>query len=263
MVLEVSSDGSVHRCERETWRARFGFKQALCVSLLLHALAGLWSVNAWVSPPSKPQSLMFDLVGMVSKRQIEEQRAGRSENSASQPVPPVAPTVAAPSRRDEQEKRPSKHAIARPRPTDEKGVKARPEEESSSASAARLAAMPSAAPSAGMEDHAAESPAQKQESDGDAIRRYLVGLKKAIQNKLVYPPDVRELGAVGSPLVRFTITGDGEILPGSLRLERSSGYAILDDNAMRAALAGAPFERPPHQMDVVIAVAFVRDNPAP
>jgi len=46
-------------------------------------------------------------------------------------------------------------------------------------------------------------------------------------------------------------------------VQRSSGHSVLDESAMRAALAGAPFEKPPRQMDVAIAVAFVQDRERP
>jgi len=77
---------------------------------------------------------------------------------------------------------------------------------------------------------------------------------------LIYPQEARELGWVGTPTIGFTITDSGEILPGSLALHTSSGHAVLDDNALRAATAGGPFERPPRQMAVVIAVSFAQDR---
>lgn len=101
---------------------------------------------------------------------------------------------------------------------------------------------------------------QPRETEATLMRKYLVGLRKAIQSRLVYPAEARQGGYTGAPVIRFTITDSGAILPGSLAVHASSGHAVLDDNALRAALAGAPFERPPRQMDVVIAVAFAQEK---
>ena len=94
----------------------------------------------------------------------------------------------------------------------------------------------------------------------DALRKYLAGLRKAIQGKLVYPVEAREAGYVGAPTIRFTLTEEGNILSGSLAVAKSSGYPVLDESAMRAAQAGAPFEKPPRRMEVAIAIGFVQER---
>jgi periplasmic protein TonB len=65
---------------------------------------------------------------------------------------------------------------------------------------------------------------------------------------------------VGAPTIRFTLTEEGNILSGSLAVAKSSGYPVLDESAMRAAQAGAPFEKPPRRMEVAIAIGFVQER---
>jgi len=112
------------------------------------------------------------------------------------------------------------------------------------------------APTSANEAIPAQTIRQRQANEADLLRAYLANVRKAIQGGLVYPPEARAAGAVGSPVVRFTITESGAILPGSLVLHQGCGFAALDDNALRAARAGAPFPRPPRAMDVVLAISF-------
>jgi periplasmic protein TonB len=96
-------------------------------------------------------------------------------------------------------------------------------------------------------------------SDASALRTYVGQLRKAIQSRVVYPPQARLAGQVGTPVVRFTVSLNGDILPGSLAIQRSSGYPLLDENALQAARDSSPLPPPPRQFSVAIAVAFARE----
>ena len=52
-----------------------------------------------------------------------------------------------------------------------------------------------------------------------------------LRNKLVYPPPAREAGAEGTATIKFVVNKDGSI--GGVTVARSSGYKLLDDEAVR------------------------------
>jgi protein TonB len=88
---------------------------------------------------------------------------------------------------------------------------------------------------------------------------YLARLSKRLQACLVYPQEVRKSGIEGVSRIRFVITETGTVKPGSLTVVKSSGYPALDSNALKAALAGSPYEKPPKELLVTIAVAFTME----
>jgi len=108
-------------------------------------------------------------------------------------------------------------------------------------------------------NQAAETIRAPPPSDPIALRRYVIELTRVIQSHLIYPPEARAANQTGEPIIRFTLSVRGDILPGSLTLVQSSGYPALDDNALKAARDSAPLPPPPRPMTVSIAVAFVRE----
>lgn len=92
----------------------------------------------------------------------------------------------------------------------------------------------------------------------DAQRRYLVALKKVIKAKLVYPANAG--GVTGAPVVMFKLRADGSIEPDSLAIRRTSGYGVLDEQALHAVRNAAPFEPPPKAMLIALEMPFFKDN---
>jgi TonB family protein len=75
---------------------------------------------------------------------------------------------------------------------------------------------------------------------------YLGRLKYRIQQEWGYPEEAQSLGLVGELLMVFTVNKDGSLL--NLRLVRSSGFPVLDNEALRAVRAAAPFDPIPREM---------------
>lgn len=228
------------------------FAIGLGLSVLLHAALVLpWLVRTRpeTSPPLREQ-LVVDLLGMVSNRQVEQQQVARP----AEPPPPTPPPK--PVARKEVRERPRAPRQVAPSPVQvarvEEPVRASPEPQQ------QVAAPPPVANAA--EEDRMQQTVRARDDGADALRKYLAGLRKAIQGKLVYPAEAREAGYVGAPTIRFTLTEEGNILSGSLAVAKSSGYPVLDESALRAAQAGAPFEKPPRRMDVAIAIGFVQER---
>ena len=81
-------------------------------------------------------------------------------------------------------------------------------------------------------------------------------MTKRMYSLLVYPAEVRKHGIEGVSTIAFIVTESGAIKEGSLRVCKSSGYPALDSSAVKCALASAPFEKPPKEMPISIAISF-------
>jgi protein TonB len=86
------------------------------------------------------------------------------------------------------------------------------------------------------------------------ITRNYQYLQRRIRDKLVYPAPARKAGIQGVAEVVFTIHGDGRA--GAVTVRTSSGHAILDEAAVAAVLAAAPFPRPPAPARIAIPISF-------
>jgi protein TonB len=75
---------------------------------------------------------------------------------------------------------------------------------------------------------------------------YLSRLKSRIQREWDYPENALRSGISGELLMVFTLNKAGSLT--FIRLVRSSGYPILDEEALRAVKISAPFEPFPPQM---------------
>lgn len=76
---------------------------------------------------------------------------------------------------------------------------------------------------------------------------YLAKLKGRIQAIWGYPRPAREMGLTGELLLVFTLNNTGTLT--NLRMEYSSGFPILDEEAIRAVRAAAPYDPFPPDMN--------------
>lgn len=75
---------------------------------------------------------------------------------------------------------------------------------------------------------------------------YLASLKRRIQNEWAYPEEALSRGLSGELSLVFTLNKNGSMT--NLRLVQSSGFPILDQEALRAVKQAAPFDPLPPQM---------------
>jgi periplasmic protein TonB len=75
---------------------------------------------------------------------------------------------------------------------------------------------------------------------------YLERLKRRVYNVWSYPKEAGELGLGGEVDLIFTLNRSGSLT--SLRLLHSSGFPVLDEEALRAIRAAAPFDPFPPQL---------------
>jgi len=91
---------------------------------------------------------------------------------------------------------------------------------------------------------------------------YFASIKRAIESVWQYPEPALRHGLQGKLLLEFTISGNGELE--RTRLIRSSGFSVLDQEAVRAVEAASPFHPIPawigrSRLDVIASFEY-HDN---
>lgn len=94
---------------------------------------------------------------------------------------------------------------------------------------------------------AASPQAFSPEDKENTMLRYTDMIRQRIQESIIYPHQARKDGIEGRPYVRFSINTAGEVT--SLELVRSSGYAILDEEALSAIRRASPFPKIPESLN--------------
>jgi protein TonB len=82
----------------------------------------------------------------------------------------------------------------------------------------------------------------------------LASVRAGIARVLVYPPQARRNGIAGRVVVEFVLLADGGIR--DLVLLAGSGFPVLDDAALAAVRAAAPYPPPGVDVRIVVPVAF-------
>jgi len=251
---------------------RFTFWHGLLASLILHALllSPWWFHLALAQAEPRRQVLVIDMDGLVSNVQQQQQQLGAQPEAAQETTeaaetapPPPPPPVAS---RQEQPKpvvtqADSDVAVkkdeAKPETAPMAAVKPQTPVKTAAPTPISPPTQPTEAQQAG-EQEQREQQRLAQQAQRDALKMYLAQLKLQIQNHLEYPDEARRRRQTGVPIVSFQLAPDGSVIPGTVHIERSSGYPLLDQKAKEAALSGSPFQRPPKSMKVAVAVSFAK-----
>lgn len=219
----------------------FGLLKGLLLSLALHVLLVLpiLLLLYWVPAPTPNERLAVELFGMVSNRQTEQKQLGEQVDRKA-----VEPQKASATQRKPLPvvKQSTADSPVRVEKQDDKPEVQRQQQVTSSTQ--------------GAEEQQKQQTIQNNDTEMDALRKYAAAATKAIKAKLVYPPEARQAGHSGMTIIAFRVGLDGEIESGTLVVRRSSGYASLDESALRAARAAAPLPPPPKSMSVVVPINF-------
>ncbi len=241
-------------------RGESSFFYSLSASLFLHSCIIVFFVliGRHAQVPLKRSTLQIELCGVVTDRQREEKMQRHAPSRPHQPrqtrrarrIPEMYKTAMSESTVHVS----NTEGKAK---TDEQAIQPTPPMQAS-------APLPGAS-GAGNADRQQrqQTIGGSAEQESERIRKYLARLAKLLRNNLAYPEDVRKHGVEGVSTIAFTVTKSGDIKGDSLRVKKSSGYAALDSSALRSARASAPFEKPPKELNVSIAVSFTVEMARP
>ena len=83
-------------------------------------------------------------------------------------------------------------------------------------------------------------------------------ISKIIQNNITYPYIARKMGWEGKVIISFVLTKEGKI--NFLTVEKSSGYDVLDKNAIKTIKKVSKyFPLPPHDVKIRIPISYKLD----
>jgi periplasmic protein TonB len=99
---------------------------------------------------------------------------------------------------------------------------------------------------------------QGQEGERAAQERYLrehfLYIKERILNQIVYPNLARRMGWHGRVLTSFVIHMDGTV--SDIKILNSSGFKVLDENAVSTIQEVSPFPKPPITAKIIIPISY-------
>jgi protein TonB len=237
-------------------RPKFTIYHGFAASLALHSAVALpFTLYAFAAPPEEPPTLVVELQGVVAESQSEEKVLQETKGEAKQDKPDVA--------------KPAQARAATTAPPDDPPPDVTEDGKEASTPPPAAAPSPPASEaqsgSAGANDISgieARQNAQTIKTDRDEeidrLNRYVKLLTKKVMVNLVYPDEGRQARLQGAATVSFTILQSGQIRPESLKILASTGQPKLDASALKTVRSSAPFDPPPKEMTVAIAVAFGR-----
>ncbi|WP_018609921.1 energy transducer TonB [Uliginosibacterium gangwonense] len=217
-------------------------RYAVITSVALHLGLFVLAMPLWRLPPAQKASekLALELYGMLAEppapaqpRPIKADQAGKTPEQIPHPKEPVTAVAR------NQDLSPVAQAVSPP-----------------DVSAATDAGVAPKKP----DDETSVKTSSTANPNADELRRYLVKIKKKFQSNLVYPEEAKKEGYEGTPVIKFTITESGNIRSNTLTIAHSSGYAVLDANAIKTAMLSAPFDHPSREMEIAIPVSFEVDR---
>jgi len=86
------------------------------------------------------------------------------------------------------------------------------------------------------------------------LAEHFTYIRDIIEKNLSYPPRAQRMGWAGTVVVSLSIRTDGRIR--DIRIAKSSGYDILDDNVVETIRKVEPFPRPPVPVELKIPLSY-------
>ncbi|MBO9724885.1 MAG: energy transducer TonB [Novosphingobium sp.] len=222
------------------------------LAISIHAAAALLLLAVWRTPEAGVQGPVggehlttLSLAAApddASEPQPKQETAAREAESVAEPVASRAPSLSLPPLRPVASSLP----LPRPVPLAEGGGKQGAE----SPNAASVPASPQASVAAaddgrpGDASPASEASAPARSSTGN--NSYAVKVFRHILRKKEFPSRLAQAGIRGRVLVRFNLTGAGEIT--DILIVKSSGVAALDGLALEQIRGAVPYPRPPKEL---------------
>ncbi len=86
------------------------------------------------------------------------------------------------------------------------------------------------------------------------IRAHFEYIKNTIQKKIIYPVAARKKGWQGKVVVSFVVDKEGNIM--DIHIRESSGFFLLDRNAVQTIKKLGPFPPPPIRAELIVPINY-------
>ncbi|MFC1523834.1 energy transducer TonB, partial [Thermodesulfobacteriota bacterium] len=98
------------------------------------------------------------------------------------------------------------------------------------------------------------APISAEEYHAQYLKAHFQYIREDIQHQVVYPRIARKKGWQGKVVLKFIVCEDGRVM--NVEVVESSGYAVLDKNAMKSVRSAAPFPKPPVRAELIIPIRY-------
>jgi len=86
------------------------------------------------------------------------------------------------------------------------------------------------------------------------LSEHFAYIKKIIQENITYPARAQRMGWQGNVIIEFIILENGDA--NNIKIAKSSGFDVLDDNVVKTVVAVAPFPKPPVRAEVRVPIIY-------
>jgi len=86
------------------------------------------------------------------------------------------------------------------------------------------------------------------------IKAHFSYIKDIIHKHLIYPIKAKKMGWEGKVITSFIVSAGGYAR--DVKISKSSGYEILDENAIKAIKNASPFPKPPVEAQIIIPILY-------
>lgn len=226
-----------------------------CLAASVHAGALLLLLAVWRAPEAGGQAAVggehLTIVSVAaaseaaSEPQPRQETAARAVESVAEPTASPTPSLSLPPTRPVLSQPPLPRPVQLAEGGGRQGAEspdAAPAQASQQASAAASDASDNGGPDAAASASAVSAPARSAAGSNS----YAVKVFRHILRKKEFPSRLAQAGVRGRVLVRFNLTGAGEVI--DILIVRSSGFAALDGLALEQIRDAVPYPRPPKEL---------------
>lgn len=93
-----------------------------------------------------------------------------------------------------------------------------------------------------------------QSAENQYIKEHFDYINKIIRINISYPYKARKMSMEGDVIISFIVCLDGSVK--GIKINKSSGFLTLDDNAVKAVRKASPFPPPPVEVRIVIPITY-------
>ncbi len=223
-----------------------------CLAISVHAAVLLLLLAVWRAPEAELQGIAdgerLTTVSLAaapdeaSEPEPRREQAAPAADSAARPAALREPAISLPAAPPVVSELPLPRPVQVAEGEGKQGAKSR--------NAASAEAPPQASPAASDEGRpdasSAASPASAPARSSRGSNSYAVKVFRHILSKKDFPARLARSGVQGRVLVRFNLTGTGEIT--EILIVSSSGVAALDGLALAQIRGAVPYPRPPKEL---------------
>ena len=90
------------------------------------------------------------------------------------------------------------------------------------------------------------------------VKAHFAAIRNAIVSKLSYPRLARRMGWAGTVKISFVVTENGGV--NDVKVLSTSGFEVLDNNAVETIKRCSPYPRPPCMAEMVMPITYALDE---